>query len=198
MLCHQPHTTCAGTDIITKTASQPGPPTADATVTAADDPQPATEASPQTAALVEQDERVNSHASAGPSGRLHEMGQAPDAEESKQHQPTAMQWSETDDLGVSTLQSDRQKCQLQSGHLHQQQGNLQQPQGTLQQPQGSSQQPQGGLQQPQGSSQRPPGLVQGLTMNDVKQEAADPMQVAALLLVSVHYHCTSRVEDLCW
>ena len=66
MLCHQPHTTCAGTDIITKTASQPGPPTADATVTAADDPQPATEASPQTAALVEQDERGNRATSPGP------------------------------------------------------------------------------------------------------------------------------------
>ena len=167
---------------MTKAASQPGPSTADATVPAADNSQPAIEASPETAAPAAQDERVNSHASAGPSGRLHDVDQAPVAVETKQQQATAMQWSESENFGGSTLQTDRQKGQLQSGHLHQQQGGLQQPQG--------------GLQQPQGSSQQPPGVVQGLTMDDVKQEAADPMQVAALLLVSVHYCCTSRIEVL--
>ena len=159
--------TCAGTDSIAKAVTQPSLPASDAL------PQPSPSPSPDPTADVKPDtdadteDRLASHASAGPSG-------------SASQQPAAMQWVETDDLGDSKRQvpaiprpslPNGALNQLQSG-LQQPQGSSQQPQGVLQQPQGSLQPPPGSLQQPQGSLHQPPGNLQQPQGSDLTAQAS--------------------------
>jgi len=159
--------TCAGTDSIAKAITQPSLPASDAL------PQPSPSPSPDPSAAVKPDtdadteDRLASHASAGPSGPASQ-------------QPAAMQWIETDDLGDSKHQMpaiprpsmpNGASNQLQSGLRHPQ-GGLQQLPGGLKQPQGSLQPLPGSLQQPQGSLQHPPGNLQQPQGSDHIAQAA--------------------------
>lgn len=159
--------TCAGTDSIAKAVTQPSLPASDAL------PQPSPSPSPDPTAAVnpetdaDTEDRLASHASAGPSGQASQ-------------QPAAMQWVETDDLGDSKHRvpaiprpslPNGALNQLQSGLQHPQ-GSLQQLPGGLQQPHGSLQPPPGSLEQPQGSLHQPPGNLQQPQGSDLTAQAA--------------------------
>ena len=106
------------------------------------------------------EDRLASHASAGPSGPASQ-------------QPAAMQWVETDDLGDSKRQVPAiPKPSMPNGGSNQLQSGLQQPQGGSQQPQGSLQPPPGTLRQPQGSLHQPPGNLQQPQGSDLTAHAA--------------------------
>ena len=113
------------------------------------------------------EDRLASHASAGPSGPASQ-------------QPAAMQWVETDDLRDSKRQVPASpRPSMPNGALNQLQSGLQHPQGSLQQLPSSLQQPQGSLQplpsslkQPQGSLHHPPGNLQQPQGSDLAAQAA--------------------------
>ncbi|DBA80639.1 TPA: hypothetical protein ACH3X1_007887 [Trebouxia sp. C0004] len=156
-----------GTDSIAKATTQPSLPASDVL------PQPSPSPSPDPTAAVkpnidaDTEDRLASHASAGPS---HPVSQP----------PAAMQWVETDDLGDSKRQVPAiPRPSMPNGALNQLQSGLQHPQGSLQQLPGGLQQPQdslqplpGSLQQPQGSLHYPPGNLQQPQRSDLVAQAA--------------------------
>ncbi len=162
--------TCAGTDSIAKAVTQPSLPASDVL------PQPSPSPSPSldpTAAVkpdtdADTEDRLASHASAGPSHPVSQL-------------PAAMQWVETDDLGDSKRQVPAiPRPSMPNGALNQPQSGLQQLPGGLQQPQGSLHHPSGNLQQPQGSDltaqaalQQPQGRY-SMTQGFSEQPRADP------------------------
>ena len=92
---------------------------------------------------------------------VHSQQQQSPLQQQQPQQATAVQWVETDDLGVSKRQvAALPNNALPNGVLPYAQGSSQQPPTGLQEPQGGIEQQQGSLQQPQGNMHQLPCVAQ--------------------------------------
>lgn len=179
--CNIWHGTCAGTDSIAKAITQPSLPASDALPQPSPSPDPTAAVKPDTDA--DTDDRLASHASAGPSGPASQ-------------QPAAMQWVETDDLGDSKRQVPAiSRPFMPNGALSQLQSGLQHPQGTSQQLLGSSQQPQGSLQLLPGSSEQPQGNLHQQSGNLQQPHGSNLTAQAALQQPQGRYGMTQSFSE---
>ncbi|DBA68705.1 TPA: hypothetical protein ACH3X2_013498 [Trebouxia sp. C0005] len=170
-----------GTDSIAKAITQPSLPASDALPQPSPSPDPTAAVKPDTDA--DTDDRLASHASAGPSGPASQ-------------QPAAMQWVETDDLGDSKRQVPAiSRPFMPNGALSQLQSGLQHPQGTAQQLLGSSQQPQGSLQPLPGSSEQPQGNLHQQSGNLQQPHGSDLTAQAALQPPQGRYGMTQSFSE---
>ena len=159
------------------------------------EPAPEQDSAEQSAARGSLSPQQSVHSQQQQQGQLQQQQQHSPLQQQQQQQAAAMQWVETDDLGVSKRQvAAVLKSALPNGILPHAEGSSQQPptgpqqpQGSMEQHQGSLQQPQGNMhllqgvsQAPQGSMQQPEGGVHGAEgSGDIRAEGRSERQLSA-------------------